>query len=444
LADSAQHELEDGANIAVVGGGPTGSFFSIFALKMAKMIGKEISVTIFEPKNFTKDGPGGCNRCGGIISELLVQTLAVEGINLPDSVVRKGINSYRLHTNHGSVFIATPALEKTIATVYRGGGPRGTIGEEKESFDGFLLAQAIQEGAIHRNLRVDHIGYRDSKPVLFSKDAEIMQADLVVGAFGINSTSGKIFEELGFGYREPSNVTAAITEISMAEDVVAEYFGNSIQLFLLPDKGIKFGAMIPKGPYVTLCILGTEVGPKTIDDFMNKPVVKAVLPKSAPYALACRCLPKMNVGAPHIPFADRVVLCGDAGSTRLFKDGLGAAYIMGKAAAKAAVFEGVGALDFKKNYLPVYKSIVHDNYFGRMLYFVIDRYRKTGMLTKAMLKVVEKEQGDPKNGKILSSVLWDMFTGNERYKKVFFKSAKIRMHIDMWEGLIKSLIGGKK
>jgi flavin-dependent dehydrogenase len=444
LADSAQHKLEDGANIAVVGGGPTGSFFSIFALKMAKMIGKEISVTIFEPKDFTKDGPGGCNRCGGIISELLVQTLAVEGINLPDSVVRKGINSYRLHTNHGTVFIATPALEKTIATVYRGGGPRGTIGEEKESFDRFLLTQAIKEGAIRRNLRVDRIGYKDRKPVLFSMDTEIMQADLVVGAFGVNSTSGKMFEDLGFGYREPSNVTAAITEISMAEDVVAEHFGNSIQLFLLPDKGIKFGAMIPKGPYVTLCILGTEVGPKTIDDFMNKPVVQSVLPKSAPYSLACRCLPKMNVGAPDMPFADRFVLCGDAGSTRLFKDGLGAAYIMGKAAAKAAVFEGVGALDFKKNYLPVYKSIVYDNYFGRMLYFVIDRYRRTGMLTKAMLKVVEKEQADPKNDKILSSVLWDMFTGNERYKNVFFKSAKIGMHIDMWEGLIKSLIGGKR
>lgn len=407
---------------------------------MAKMMGKEITVTIFEPKDFTKDGPGGCNRCGGIISELLVQTLAVEGINLPDSVVRKGINSYRLHTNEGSVFIATPSLEKTIATVYRGGGPRGTLGEDKESFDNFLLTRAVEEGAIHKTLRIDRIEYKNNKPLLFAKNTEVMQADLVVGAFGVNSGSGKLFEGLGFGYREPSNVTAAIAEISMAEDVVAEHFGSSIQLFLLPDRGIKFGAMIPKGPYVTLCILGTEVGPKTIDGFLDKPVVRDVLPKSAQYTAACRCLPRMNVGAPRIPFTDRIVLCGDAGSTRLFKDGLGAAYIMGKAAAKAAVFEGVGKNDFKKNYLPVYKSIVLDNYFGRLLYFVIDRYRKTAMLTKAMLKVVEKEQSDPKNGKILSSILWDMFTGNERYKKVFFKSAKVRMHIDMWEGLIKSLM----
>jgi len=90
-ADSST--LGDGANIAVIGGGPTGSFFSIFALKMAKMVGKKLNITIFEPKDFTKDGPGGCNRCGGIISELLVQNLAVEGINLPDSIVQRGINA---------------------------------------------------------------------------------------------------------------------------------------------------------------------------------------------------------------------------------------------------------------------------------------------------------------------------------------------------------------
>src|SRR5512135_1659166 len=164
---SDQLTLKDGANIAVVGGGPTGSFFSIFALKMAKMIGREITITIFEPKDFTKDGPGGCNRCGGIISELLVQTLAVEGINIPDSVVQKGINSYRLHTNYGSVFIATPSFDKTIATVYRGGGPKGITIADKESFDHFLLNRAIQEGAVHKPFLIDHIEYRNGRPVLF-------------------------------------------------------------------------------------------------------------------------------------------------------------------------------------------------------------------------------------------------------------------------------------
>jgi flavin-dependent dehydrogenase len=101
--------LHNGAQIAVIGGGPTGSFFSIFALKMAKMMEKSVHVTIYEPKDFTRDGPVGCNKYAGIISELLVQNLAVEGINLPDSVVQRGINSYKLHTRCGSVYIETPS-----------------------------------------------------------------------------------------------------------------------------------------------------------------------------------------------------------------------------------------------------------------------------------------------------------------------------------------------
>ncbi len=432
-----QYILDDGARIGVIGGGPTGTFFTIFALKMAQLIGKQLDITIFEPKNFIKDGPVGCNHCGGIISELLVQTLAVEGINLPDSVVRKGINSYNLHTNHGDVFIATPDLERTIATVYRGGGPKGMISEGKESFDNFLLGEAVREGAVHNPLRIDRIELRNKRPVLFSKDQEIGDFDLVVGAFGVNSTTAKIFEEIGFGYKEPPTVKTAISELNLGKDMVGEYFGNSVHLFLLPDKGMKFAAMIPKGSYVTLCILGKEMNANTISNFLEKDVVKRVL-KTVPYTVECRCLPKMNVGAPEKPFTDRIVMCGDAGSTRLFKDGLGAAYLMGKAVAKTIVFQGVSASHFQDDYFPVYKSIITDNMYGRFLFMVTDVFRKNKVLTEGMLGVVRKEQNGS-GPRILSTILWNMFTGNERYKKVFPKSLNPRMHANLFAELGKTL-----
>jgi flavin-dependent dehydrogenase len=432
-------ELKDGAKIAVIGGGPAGSFFSIFALKLAKMIDKELNITIFEPKDFTKDGPGGCNRCGGVISELLVQILAMEGINLPDSVVRKGINSYVLHTNRGDVNINTPQLEKTIATIYRGGGPKGMIGNGKESFDNFLLSQAISAGAVHMPLRIDKIERRE-RLALFSKNSEVMDADLVVGAFGLNSTAAKIFEGLGFGYKEPPTVTAAICEINMGEDAVAKHFGNSIHLFLLPDSGIKFAAMIPKGPYVSLCILGKDLNTKKVDDFIDKPVVKAVLPEKSAYKVECRCLPKMNVGAPKNPFTERIVICGDAGSTRLFKDGLGAAYLMGKAAAKTVVFRGVAENDFRTDYYPVYKELIVDNFFGSYLYMITDIYRKNGILTKGLIETVRKEQNSSDDFKPLSGMLWDMFTGNERYKRIMPKALSLKMHLNLWGQLAKAVV----
>ncbi len=433
--------LRDGSKIAVVGGGPTGSFFSIFALKMAKMVGKELSITIYEPKDFAKDGPMGCNRCGGIISELLVQTLAVEGINLPDSVVRKGINSYNLHTDHGDVFIATPDLERTIASVYRGGGPKGMTANGKESFDGFLLKQAVEEGAVHVPLRIDRVGPGNGKPVLFSKGQELMESDLVVGAFGVNSTTPKIFEEAGFGYKEPPTITTAIAELRMGEEVVSEYFGNSVHIFLLPDKGMKFAAMIPKGSYVTLCILGKEMTSDTVNEFLAKAVVKKVL-QPVPYTVECRCLPKMNSGAPKKPFADRIVMCGDAGSTRLFKDGLGAAYLMGKAVAKTAVFQGVSEKHFQTDYYPVYESIAVDNLFGKFLFTVTDVYRKNAVLTKGMLEVVRKEQ-ENHGARILSSILWNMFTGNERYKNIFPKALSLKMHGHLFKEFAGILSGRK-
>lgn len=441
MGDADSKVLEDGARVAVVGGGPTGSFFSIFALKMAKMVGKELQVTIFDPKDFTRDGPRGCNHCGGIISELLVQTLAVEGINLPDSVVQRGINSYRLHTEHGSVYIETPALEKTIATVYRGGGPKGIIGSQKESFDNFLLGQAVREGAVHVQQKVDRIEFRNGRPVIFSGEQELLGADLVVGAFGINSPSAKIFEDIGFGYRKPETTSTAIAEIGMDRSVLSEHFGNSVQLFLFPTKEIKFGALIPKDTYATLCILGKGISAKTVDNFIEHPVVKGVLPSSVPFKLDCRCLPKMNIRAPRKPFADRIVACGDAGSTRLFKDGIGAAYLMGKAAAKTAVFHGVGTGHFAENYYPMYRSIVTDNLFGSFLFAVTDIYRKSSFLSKEMLAVVAAEQKrSPGKPRVLSSILWDMFTGNERYKRVFFKTLDIGMNLDQGKELMRILL----
>ena len=442
MAPSDAFSLEDGARISVVGGGPTGSFFSIFALKMARMTGKKLHITIFDPKKFSKDGPGGCNHCGGIISELLVQTLAVEGINLPDSVVRKGISSYRLHTTQGSVSIATPAHEKTIATVYRGGGPKGIIGTDKESFDQFLLDEAIREGALHKPVKVDRIDNSGERPVLFSGDDHLGEADLVVGAAGVNTKTPSLFEDIRFGYRNPSTIRAAIAELSFEEDVIKNHFGNAIHLFLLPQRHLKFAALIPKGNYLTVCILGKKVDAKTVPQFLEMPLVRNVLPPNVEYVISCRCLPWMNVKAPKVPFTNRVVMCGDSGSTRLFKDGLGAAYLMGKAAAKTAVFHGVSVEHFRKEYYPVYKSIILDNHYGTALYSVIGIYRTFTLLTRAMLNVVVKEQKSTRQEKILSSILWDMFTGNERYKSVFWKSAKPRMHIDMWEGLFKGIFLG--
>ena len=91
---SSAYELQDGSRVAVVGAGPAGSMFSYFFLSLAETIGLDANVDIYEPRSFSHCGPAGCNHCGGIVSESLVQRLATEGIRLPDDIVQRGIESY--------------------------------------------------------------------------------------------------------------------------------------------------------------------------------------------------------------------------------------------------------------------------------------------------------------------------------------------------------------
>ena len=93
LNGNSSLELRDRAKIAVLGGGPAGSFFSIFALKLAKQIGKDIDLTIYEQKIFLNEGPSSCNMCAGVVSESLVQLLAIEGIILKPPILQRAIDT---------------------------------------------------------------------------------------------------------------------------------------------------------------------------------------------------------------------------------------------------------------------------------------------------------------------------------------------------------------
>ena len=211
----------------------------------------------------------------------------------------------------------------------------------------------------------------------------------------------------------------------------------------MPVKNIKFAAIIPKTSYVALCMLGKKIDHVRVMEFLAHPKVSQLFPEGALEILSCMCLPNMNIGAPSKPFADRAVMIGDAGSTRLYKDGIGAAYFMGKSAAKTAVMHGVGERHFREHYMPDYKALIIDNRFGSFLFMFTDLFREYGFMTSAMLRVVKKESEDPVGAnKILSSILWDMFTGNERYKDVFYRAIRPKLIWEMSLSTLRQVFGG--
>jgi len=166
--------------VGVIGGGPAGSFFSYFLRDMAQRVGMDIHVDIYEPRDFSSPGPGGCNMCGGILSESLVQALGVEGINLPPTVVQRGIDSYVLHTEEGSVRIETPSHEKRIGAVHRGCGPRGIREIKWEGFDGYLQKLALNKGANLIRGRADDISWKEGVPEVKIRDGSPRTYELLV------------------------------------------------------------------------------------------------------------------------------------------------------------------------------------------------------------------------------------------------------------------------
>lgn len=438
--------LNDGDKIAVLGGGPSGSFFSIFALKLAKQIGKDIDLTIYEHKSFSNEGPSNCNMCAGVISESLVQLLAIEGICLKSPIVQRAIDSYRFQTISGDVLLHSLNEQRGIATVYRGGGPVSKITSEadvipeskKISFDDFLLDYAEKEGAKIENIRVDDVKLNNEKPQIFSNKSLLSDANLVVGACGINTKTAKMFEELGIGYTQPSVIKAFQSEIHIGREKVSTQFGNTIHIFLINQPDVKFAAITPKGSYVTVSMLGKDITKQTVIDFLNYPVVKNKFPDSWNITdTFCRCAPKINVEAARHPFANRIVMIGDASSARLYKDGIGSAYLTAKAAANTAILHGVSCSDFYKNYYPACKKINRDNLFGNLMFAFTDTVNKTPIIREALLNILRNEQKRPELGYRCSTILWDMFTGNELYTDIFLRA----LHPKLLLRILVNIIG---
>lgn len=422
-ARSTRLALDNGSRVAVIGGGPAGSFFSYFLLQLARRVDVDIQLDIYESRDFSVPGPTGCNMCAGVISESLVQALAIEGINLPPTIVQRGIDSYVLHTETGSAKIYTPLHEMRIATVYRGSGPRGVPEVKWESFDGHLLKLAVADGANLVRDRVSDISWNTEMPQVHVKGKAPQSYDLLVGAVGVNSPSLSLFEKLGIRYQRPKVRRHFLTELGSEDESVSSQLGSSMHVFLLNLPSLEFGALIPKGDYVTICLIGTDIERKVVDSFLQHPTVRECLRGSwAPGPGACQCSPRASIGDALHPFADRVVLIGDCGVTRLNKDGIGAAYRTAKAATKTAIFEGTSAEDFRKHYWPVCRAISHDNWFGKVIYAVLALIRKMQYPTRGVLRMAKKEQLKGGKERRMSMVLWDMFTGSASYRNVFFRT----------------------
>jgi len=114
-----------------------------------------------------------------------------------------------------------------------------------------------------------------------------------------------------------------------------------------------------------------------------------------------------------------VVFIGDSGVSRLYKDGIGAAYRTAKAAAVTAIFEGISAEDFRRHFWPVCQSISSDNKLGKVIFAFAHQIQRRRFMRLGVLRMVSREQEKEGGRRRMSMFLWDTFTGSAPYGNVF-------------------------
>lgn len=420
--DSDNWKLQPGNRVAVIGGGPAGSLFSQFLLKTMAHLDIDIDVEIYEPRDFNFCGPAGCNHCGGVVSESLIQILGTEGVVLPEEVVQRGIDSYVMHMDVGSVRIETPLQEKRIAAVYRGNGPRQSEPASIAGFDHHLISLARSAGAKVRQQMVTEVDLDEGRPRITCADGHRQTYDLLVVASGVNSALLGLIEKSGLEFKAPTAVKSFVAEFKLGAATIERSFGTSMHVFLLDIPRLQFAALIPKGEYLTLVMLGDDVDQELVESFLNAPEVRSCFPGNRPPDNACQCFPRLNLSHVRRPFADRVVFIGDSGVARLYKDGIGSAYRTAKAAANCVALHGISARDFHYHYWPACKKIAIDNLLGRCVFGFCHLLQKLRFARRSVMRMTVIEQRTEGAIPHMSSVLWDVFTGSAPYREVLFRT----------------------
>jgi flavin-dependent dehydrogenase len=313
---------------------------------------------------------------------------------------------------------------------------------DTHSFDGYLLELAQQKGARIINRLVTDVRREEDLMSVHCADQYCDKYELVVVASGVNSRLSEMLETQSHNFKRPGRTKTFICEFHLGREVIRDTFGPSMHVFLLDIPRLEFAALIPKGDYVTLCLLGDDIDDELMERFFSSPEVQNCFPGAIIPELACHCYPRINIRGAKPAYGDRLVMIGDSGSTRLFKDGIGAAYRTAKAAAKTAVFHGVGAENFERHYAPLCRKINRDNQVGKFVFSVATLVQKARFARRGILHMTASEQKQTASPRRMSDVLWDLFSGSESYTNVFLRTLLPAYIISLLKNLVVGNLPG--
>ncbi len=438
---------KDKRRIAVVGGGPAGSFFAIFLLREARHLNQELDVVIVERKSLLKpEGDHwwckGCNFGAGGVSPRLSNIMERSRIHIPPEIIRGEINRIWIQGMWKNIPLKVPKQMK-MYSVFRGSLPF-KLKDQQPGLDAVLLGMAIEEGAKYLQGEAVGITSVDSKmPELSVKIASggtiSLPASFVVVATGVNAPAGKDYTNIplirSIRKLNPTFVPARLRrtivfELNVPHQILTKNLKNEIYFIEYGSKELPLEhiALVPKGDYLTISAIGECIdkavlprdSQKIIKKIMALPPIKRILPNIADYPVACTCVPRMTVGVAKNPYADRVALIGDAVGSRLYKDGLYSAFLTASRLAHTILHNGVEKKSLIREYGKTVQWLSMDNRFGKRVFRLIRLTFSAPLLSRILYQSFATElKRKEKNKRPLGQVLWKIASGHADYREIW-------------------------
>ncbi|MBW7983652.1 FAD-dependent oxidoreductase FixC [Enterobacillus tribolii] len=249
----------------------------------------------------------------------------------------------------------------------------------RAKFDAWLMAQAESAGAqCIAGIRVDKLVTRDGKVTGVEADGDVLEANVVILADGVNSLLG---ESLGMVKRiKPESVAVGVKEvISLPKGVLEDRFnlenrqGVAWLLAGSPSDGLMGGGFLytnedslSLGLVCGLHHIG-EAGksvPQMLEDFKRHPAVRPLIAGGKMEEYAAHVVPEVGINMLPEIIGDGVLIAGDAAGMCMNLGftirGMDMAIASGEAAARA-VLDAKEKSDFSRSALAGYRTRLEEN-----------------------------------------------------------------------------------
>lgn len=440
-------QLKDGATVAIVGGGPAGSFAALHLLRRAAGQERNIRVVIFErrcgPQADVADGLAGpykgCPQCAGGISPRLHEAIDALGIELPPAVIQADISVITVQGNWKSIYLPVPG-DRPMSSVYRGTLPFGQH-SPGDCFDAMLLGCATKAGAELIGSRVSRAAYETSGKVALSYLVggieNLLTADFVIFAGGVNEksaragtipTSVELFQRLQPSYVPPRLRKALIFELEvltvtgMAAAGELHYIESSSGKLRL-----EMCSVLSKRGHITVTLIGKSVDESeshqqnlnVIKDFLALPQIRRILPPKMQPRVCCICNPSLVVGTAIMPYGPRIAAVGDMATSRQYKDGILAAHNMAASIVQTIFDAGVDGPSLMKGYGPTIAGFQRDNRFAAVIFVLYRWFFINPFLSRIIYQAfVSEKKSKSEEQRDFKKIFWAISSGDQSYEQI--------------------------